>query len=304
MKKGQFYQRTGSAEEAFRFPGGKKPAGNYVQVVPTLAEGDEKYTNMRVANFFNEEQFDCSDYRHVVQGDVGDCWLLSPMCGLAAKRPDLLEGLFTVGSGNYTVNFYDFDGTACSATITGHLVYTPREDVASGPGYKPRNELTYVGQQLGLVDVEPDNARLWASFLEKGMAEYFGGYQSLDGGDGPNALQACDGFRLLTGLESEFVEPRAYTLEELEAALRDGVVAFTTKANKSLRTKLKKVPKGLGGFKNLLEDHAYLVDRVEDDMIILYNPHGELPHLRHNVAEPLTWAELVLVGARFDILPL
>ena len=108
----------------------------------------------------------------------------------------------------------------------------------------------------------------------------------------------------MTGLESKFVEPRAYSLEELEEALSSGTVAFTTKANKSLRTKLKSEPKGLGGYKNLLEDHAYLVDRIEDGMVILYNPHGELAHLRHNVAEPLTWAELVLVGARFDILAL
>jgi hypothetical protein len=227
------------------------------------------------------------------------------MCGLAAKLPELLEGLFTIEDSAYTVNFYDFDGSACSSTITGHLVYVPREDVAGGRGYKPRNELTYVGQQLGLVDVEPDNSRLWASFLEKGMATYFGGYESLDGGDGATALQACDGFRLLTGLSSNFVEPSSYSLEQLEGALENGVVAFTTKANKNLRSYLlKSEPKSLGGFKNLLEDHAYLVDRVDDGKIILYNPHGELAHLRHNIAQPLTWAELVSVGARFDILPL
>lgn len=305
MKKGQFYQRTDAVGEAFRFPGGKQPAGTYTQVIPTLAKGDEKYTNMKVADFFNEEEFDCSNYRRVVQGGVGDCWLLSPMCGLAAKRPELLEELFSMDSGTYTVKFYDFDGSEQAATITGHLVYIPSEDVAAGRGYKPRNELSYVGQQLGLVDVVPDNGRLWASFLEKAMAEYFGGYESLDGGDGPGALQACDGFLLLTGRESDFVKPSEYSLEELEDALSGGVVAFTTKANKSLRTKLLKTePKASGGFKNLLEDHAYLVDRVDGDMIILYNPHGELPHLRHNVAEPLTWAELVLIGARFDILPL
>lgn len=304
MKKGQFYQRTDAVGEAFRFSGGRI-AGQYTQVVPTLAKGDEKYANMQVADFFNEEEFDCSDYRHVIQGGVGDCWLLSPMCGLAAKRPELLEGLFSIGEGSYTVTFYDFDGSEQAATITGHLVYIPRQDVAGGRGYKPRNELCYVGQQLGLVDAEPNNGQLWASFLEKAMAEYFGGYESLDGGDGETALQACDGFRLLTGRESNFVAPSDYSLEELVEALDSGVVAFTTKANKTLRTRLLKTePKKVGGFKNLLEDHAYLVDRVDGGKIILYNPHGELSHLRHNIAEPLTWSELVSVGARFDILPL
>ena len=74
MKKGQFYQRTDAVGEAFRFSGGRI-AGQYTQVVPTLAKGDEKYANMQVADFFNEEEFDCSDYRHVIQGGVGDCWL-------------------------------------------------------------------------------------------------------------------------------------------------------------------------------------------------------------------------------------
>jgi Calpain family cysteine protease len=300
MKVGQIYKKsTGGA--AFRFAGGDEPAGKHIQVVPDVSVDDVDYTNIGVADFFSATPFNFSNYRGVIQGGIGNCWLLSPMCALAKVLPDLLQDKFTLNSRNktYTVRFFNFSGQPCTQTITGHLVYIPEEDVDPPRG---KNELCYVGQQLGLPDEEPTNAALWPSFLEKAIAAELGGYDMLDGGDGPGARQASDGFRILTGRESILVDPQQTTMAAIQGHLASGhVIAFTTKPNGVGVPVLKSEPRPAGKFKNLLEDHAYMLDRIEGDKVILYNPHGELPHLKHNVAKPLTWAELVSVGARFDI---
>jgi hypothetical protein len=181
--------------------------------------------------------------------------------------------------------------------VTGHLPYLTAEDTGK------QAELLYVGQQLHLATVPPSNAHLTPSFIEKALAQYSGGYQGLDGGDPPDAKQADEGFMILTGRTCISLTPAEISLANLRAHLAANcAVVFTTKPNSDSAQPMKSQPTDEPEFRNLLEDHAYMVSGVTATRVILYNPHGETPELPHNIAEPLAWADVLEVGARFDIL--
>jgi hypothetical protein len=201
------------------------------------------------------------------------------------------------GARTYTVRFFDAAGDPQKITVTGHLPYLTAEDTGK------QAELLYVGQQLHLATVPPSNAHLTPSFIEKALAQYSGGYQGLDGGDPPDAKQADEGFMMLTGRTCISLTPAEISLANLRAHLAANcAVVFTTKPNSDSAQPMKSQPTDEPEFRNLLEDHAYMVSSVTATRVILYNPHGETPERPHNIAEPLAWADVLEVGARFDIL--
>jgi hypothetical protein len=99
------------------------------------------------------------DFKDVVQGKVGDCWLVASMAEVAARDPGYLTSMFTyVGSNTvngatvsvYTVRLYDKQGVARYLTVDTEL---------------PDGGGTYD---------HPQNDVLWAALLEKAYAQASG----------------------------------------------------------------------------------------------------------------------------------
>ena len=84
------------------------------------------------------------------------------------------------------------------------------------------------------------------------------------------------------------IDPQIDFKETIKQLLLDGAaIVYTTKTNSEIQDGriMKSEPSGkdYSGL-NLLEDHAYIIDRINrDGTIKLYNPHGELNNLKHNI---------------------
>lgn len=278
-----------------------------MELEPTyFAEAIKNY-KPELRDFFVAGRCSFSNYTSVSQGEVGDCWLLGPLCALSKSpllRP-VLAGNFSISEEKQSYAVKLFSDSAKTVDISGTLFYIPKDE-------KAKADLLFAGQQQFL----PEKATvplesLWFCFIEKAVATFYGGYHLLDGGDpGTAAAKQADlGFRLLTGFPVKTIIIDATTdfKESIKALLTAGAaIVFTTKANSELAeaTGLMKT-EPLGEDKsglNLLEDHVYVVDYISrDGTVKLYNPHGEFPKLKHNKAKDLSVSNAILYGKRLDI---
>jgi hypothetical protein len=279
----------------------------------TFSETIEK-TNPDVRDFFSDGKKDFSNFDSVSQGEIGDCWLLAPMAALARspKLRRLLHDNFTidVAEKKYSIKLYDISGGAVFK-IDGRLIYLPAVE-----GYK--SDLLFAGQQQHIPEkAAPAFKSLWFAFIEKAVALKLGGYHNLDGGDpdSPDVKQASLGFNLLTGKTANtiYIDVTTDFSTKIRELLASGAaIVYTTKSNAEiLETSLEKRTiktspeddadkSGL----NLLEDHAYVINRISrDGTVQLYNPHGEFPSVAaRNKARPLTMADAIFFGKRLDII--
>ena len=129
-------------------------------------------------------------YLDVVQGYLGDCWLLASLAEVAARDPSIIQSMFTslgttVENGStvslYSVRLYNGSGTAFTVTVDTEL--------PSGGGYYDH----------------PAKGVLWVALAEKAYAEANGenlvttsddgsdSYNALNDGDPAWALQAITG---------------------------------------------------------------------------------------------------------------
>jgi len=115
----------------------------------------------------------------VIQGTLGDCWLLSAMASVATHPHQLIENLF--GSelddfkryGVFTCRFYK-DGDWREVTTDTRIPYGGGE--AGGPYAKP------------VYGRCRDTNEVWVPFLQKAYAKLHRNYEALDGGSIAEAL--------------------------------------------------------------------------------------------------------------------
>lgn len=121
----------------------------------------------------------------LVQGRLGDCWLIAAIASLA-EFPDAVRLIFEEkewsASGRYTLKLFSLDSKSWKSIVVDDRLPTKNGDclfAALGPqGY------------------------LWAAVLEKAIAVLCGGYKNLVGGWGPTA------WAMMTGCEN------AYTMKK------------------------------------------------------------------------------------------
>ena len=250
---------------------------------PIIFQETIQFSNPMIKDFFCTGDINFSNYASITQGEIGDCWLLAPLCALARshKLRILLERNFVINADRtYNVTLYDDNYSPVQININGNLFYLPEQ--------KPfKADLLFAGQQQFLP--QKKNVlfnSLWFAFIEKAAALLRGGYHLLDGGDPGTAdeKQADLGFAILTGkkvntINVDSIDPQIDFKETIKQLLLDGAaIVYTTKTNSEIQDGriMKSEPSGkdYSGL-NLLEDHAYIIDRINrDGTIKLYNPHG------------------------------
>lgn len=134
----------------------------------------------------------------VVQGELGDCWLLSALAALAEARGGALARALLPAqeqpsnSGAYIVRL-------CIGGRWRGVVLDDRLPCLGGGGYHTQ-----------LVFCVTRRSQLWASMVEKAVAKVCGGYEALCGGESGDALTMltgwpCDIVRLREGDDPEEV---------------------------------------------------------------------------------------------------
>ena len=113
--------------------------------------------------------------RDIVQGAVGDCWLLAAFAA-AAEQPLIIQHCFiekkAQASGLYHVRLYDGPSQSWRTVAVDHRV--------------PK-----LGERF--LSTTPNGAELWVSLLEKATAKFRGSYAGMDGGYTAWALEALTG---------------------------------------------------------------------------------------------------------------
>jgi hypothetical protein len=129
------------------------------------------------------------DPSDIVQGRVGDCWLLSAISSLAEfdgaiehlfRKTEGLKDMPRDGPNQYTITLYDLESWKEVDVIVDERLCT-RSDGRKLLGARPS------------VDGE-----LWVCYLEKALAAHCGGWDKINGG------QCTHGWALLTGCQDQY----------------------------------------------------------------------------------------------------
>jgi len=141
----------------------------------------------------------------LIQGIVGDCWLLATMACLA-EFPYSVEALFcgqkeTSFDGKYTVKLFNLDSREWElVTIDDYIPCKLEDDFSQVPfviradGLKVYDAKTVPGKKLKPLFAVPHGNQMWAALLEKAVAKFVGSYALIAGGHEPFAMIAFTGF--------------------------------------------------------------------------------------------------------------
>lgn len=178
----------------------------------------------------------------IAQGQIGDCWFLAALGGVANDDPDFIRNHMVQNpDGTWTVTMYD-DGEPVKITVEP----TVPEGSVSEPGTRDPN---------------------WASIYEKAAAEYYGGeYADLEGG------KSIDAYEAITGKEAD--SHGEASISEIEDLLADGPVALSTEDDDSYWWWEDEVDDN-----RIVPNHAYIVEGVTENangekVIQIRNPWG------------------------------
>ena len=203
----------------------------------------------------------------IVQGNVGDCWLMASLATLAVHNPDAISSMVKDNyDGSYDVHFADGVTTTVSGDVWLDTGNDPGTTEASGwysevlYGARSRPERGLQGSQ-------------WPWIIEKAFAARFGSYQRLDGGLPSWAL----GVLYNKDTFSQQVQANGAVAQWDNARLGETVpysfVAPDTFGSSPLDERLLSGPSVVG-----INGHAYAVlgtvVRDGETYAKLYNPYG------------------------------
>ncbi len=188
------------------------------------------------------------------QGQLGDCFILSPIGELALFHPSsITQMIHANANGTETVTLY----TASDGQLPtfGTTSFTPIGVTVTNSF--PSNSVNNGATQ----DVVGNQKEIWPQVLEKAFATLDGGYTAIAGGGSPVIAT-----EELTGKAATWMSPAAFTLSELDSVLAAGdLVTMDTASSAGLPF-------------NLVSDHAYMLEGATSvggaPAVQLLNPWG------------------------------
>jgi hypothetical protein len=114
----------------------------------------------------------------VVQGQIGNCYMVSAFAAVAKQSPDVIKNAFTDnGDGTYTVHLFKVGASGTKV---------PNDVVIDGQLPQSYGSLSYAKGA--------DRSELWVPLLEKAFAQSKGGYEAIGkGGLAGDVMQALTG---------------------------------------------------------------------------------------------------------------
>lgn len=188
------------------------------------------------------------------QGQIGDCFLLSPIGEIALLQPTAISNMIHVNA-NGTETVMLFEASNGRLPTSGTTAFKAVSETVSNvfPSYAVNNGATQ--------DVLKGQKEIWPQVLEKAVATLDGGYSAIAYGGSPvTAMEE------LTGHAASFMSPASLTLPTLQCFSKAGdLVVMDTLATGAL-------PSGL------FNDHAYMFEGVTGSgataLVHLGNPWG------------------------------
>lgn len=156
------------------------------------------------------------DPSDVMQGALGDCYLMALLAAIARSRPEFIRRMITDnGNGTYTVTFYTsiLGGILgrSKKEITVDSQFWTKLDQPTSPVYAKGTER--VASSSGKLENRPE---LWVMIIEKAFAQLHGSYQSIKGSE-----LGGDAAAPITGHSGGSKDPSDYTDDELYQMLYD-----------------------------------------------------------------------------------
>lgn len=236
---------TVGGDEARDDPDSPVHDATYTQVPHELFAGDPADAD--------EPLVDPSD---LDQGMIGDCWLIASIGAIANTSPEVIERMIRANdNGTYSVTLYD-DGDAVDVTVTPDVPTVEGDPLfADNPSTSDAGDGTY---------------ELWPHLVEKAAAQYYGGYEDLEGDWPSKALE------LLSGRDTHTYEDDWFGLDDVDPpsvseidSLLDGGGAVLVSTAHDNRTSL--YDDG-----TIVQGHAYYVQTVDPDKgtVTIVNPWG------------------------------
>lgn len=186
-----------------------------------------------------------------LQGNVGDCYLISSLASVAKTHPELLaKAVKTNRDGSYTVTFHERN--------PGETKSRPVEVTIDGTFANRRGRLEYASAR--------ETKELWPLIFEKAYAAWKGGFPAIEGGMAVQTLEA------LTGAKGDFFTVNSSSNpEEIFKKLKNSL------ADKGCAIALSKTWDA--SEQGIVADHAYTVLSVSEKggkkFVELRNPWGE-----------------------------
>lgn len=227
----------------------------------------------------------------VMQGALGDCYLMASLIGLAKKYPDIIRNAIKekkVGNKvTYEVTLYFLDANDRKKLVPQKICID--------------NQFMVTNSGDSAYAAQGDQGELWPLVIEKAMAKALGSYGALAGGATETALRMLSGKFPIDKKIHEDQGPNAAkaptTKEEIIEILKENkgkliTISFKTPKKNNLFL-LKDVKESEGKTEEKYIDfngnviycnHAYTVENIDydkldqagdkEEVITLYNPHN------------------------------
>lgn len=141
----------------------------------------------------------------VVQGSIGDCYLVSALSSLAKVNPRAIEdAIHDNGDGTFNVRFFEKSASGKYR----HVTKTVDSDLPIDFGI------------ISKYGKARDHKERWVSVLEKGYAKWKGGYEVIGNGGNAGAV-----FEALTGKKSSYIRVRSAATDQLFQVMTKAVTS-------------------------------------------------------------------------------
>jgi hypothetical protein len=188
------------------------------------------------------------------QGQIGDCFLLSPIGEIAMQKPSFISNMIHLNAnGTESVTLYRASNGSLPSWNTTSFKAVAETVTNVFPNYSVNNGATQ--------DVVGSQKEIWPQVLEDAVATLNGGYAAIAGGGSPVIAM-----EELTGHAAGYMAPASLTLALLQSFVAAGdLIVMDTLARGALPN-------------NLVNSHAYMFDGITGTgaaaTVHLLNPWG------------------------------